>query len=110
MNPAAVDLPAPIAKVIGDVSWHEEGTWDAKTNRYRFKIIPASMPDKSNITGEVWCEPKGDRKVERVAKMNVEVKIFVVGGMVEKRIMEDTRKSYEQAAKFTNEFVKEKGW
>jgi hypothetical protein len=110
LNPPAVDLPAPIAKVIGDVSWREEGTWDSKTKRYRFKIIPASMPDKTTITGEVWCEPKGDKKVERVCKMSVEVKIFMVGGMVEKRIMDDTKKSYEAAAKFTSEFVKEKGW
>ncbi|MGZ3418177.1 MAG: DUF2505 family protein [Polyangiales bacterium] len=110
LNPPAADLPAPIAKVIGDLSWREEGTFDAKSKRYRFKIIPASMPDKTTITGEVYCESKGEKRCERVLKMNVEVKIFMVGGLVEKRIADDTRKSYETAARFTNEYVKEKGW
>jgi len=109
LNPAAMELPGPIAKVIGDVSWREEGTYDAKTKRYRFKIVPASMPDKTHINGEVFCEERGG-KLERVAKMSIEVKVFMVGGMVEKKIMEDTKKSYEAAAKFTGEYVKEKGW
>lgn len=110
LNPPAADLPAPVAKVVGDLSWQEEGSLDPKTKRYRFKITPASLPDKTHISGEVWCEPRGDKKCERIARINVEVKIFMVGGLVEKRIAEDTKKSYEGAVKFTNEFVKEKGW
>ena len=110
LNPPAVDLPAPVAKVIGDLSWVEEGTFDKKTGKYRVKVITGSMPDKTHISGELWCESKGDKKCERIAKMNVEVKIFMVGGIVEKRIGDDMKKSYEAAAKFTNEWVKEKGW
>jgi hypothetical protein len=110
LNPPAVDLPAPVAKVIGDLSWVEEGTFDKKTGKYRVKVITGSMPDKTHISGELWCEPKGDKKCERIAKMSVEVKIFMVGGIVEKRIGDDMKKSYEAAAKFTSEYVKEKGW
>lgn len=110
LNPPPADLPAPVAKVIGDISWHEEGTWDAKTKRYKFKILPASLPDKTHINGEVWCESRGDKKCERVAKTSIEVKVMIVGGMVEKHIAADMKKSYDVAAKFTNDFVKEKGW
>jgi hypothetical protein len=110
LNPPPADLPAPIAKVIGDLSWDEEGTFDTKTKRYRFKVRPASMPDKTSIEGEIWCEPRGEKKCERIAKSNIEVKIFMVGGMVEKRIADDMRKSYEAAVKFTNDYVREKGW
>ena len=38
------------------------------------------------------------------------MKIFIIDGIVEKRIEADMRKSYEAAVKFTNEYVKEKGW
>jgi hypothetical protein len=110
LNPPAADLPGPVAKVVGDLSWHEEGSFDAKTKRYRFKVIPASLPDKTHIEGEIWCEPRGDKKCERIAKTNVEVKVFMVGGLIEKRIIDDMRKSYEAAAKFTGEYVREKGW
>ena len=110
LNPPATDLPGPIAKVVGDLSWIEEGTFDKKTGRYRVKVVTASMPDKTHIAGELWCEPRGDKRCERFAKMNIEVKVFMVGGLVEKRIMEDMKKSYDAAAKFTNEYVREKGW
>jgi hypothetical protein len=110
LNPAVADLPGPIAKVVGDLSWHEEGTFDATTKRYAFQIIPASLPDKSTITGEIWCEPRGPKSVERIARLRAEVKVFMVGGLIEKRIFDDTRKSYEAAARFTSEFVREKGW
>lgn len=110
LNPPPADLPGPIQKVIGDLSWHEEGSFDTKTKRYRFKVIPASLPDKTTIEGEIWCEPRGDKKCERIAKATIEVKVFMVGGLVEKRIIEDMRKSYEAAAKFTGEYVREKGW
>lgn len=110
LNPPPMDLPAAVTKVIGDVSWIEDGTFDKKTGKYRVKVLTSSMPDKTHISGELWCEAKGDKKCERIAKMSVEVKIFMVGGIVEKRIVEDMKKSYEAAAKFTNEYVKEKGW
>jgi hypothetical protein len=109
LNPPPADLPGPVAKVVGDLSWVEEGTYDKKTGRYRFKVTTASMPDKTHIDGEIWCEPKGNG-VERIAKSKVEVKVFMVGGIVEKRILDDMKKSYEVAASFTDRFVKEKGW
>ena len=31
-------------------------------------------------------------------------------GLVEGRVFDDTRKSYETAARFTSEYVREKGW
>lgn len=110
LNPPPADLPGPVAKVIGDLSWHEEGTFDKATKRYKFKVTPASLPEKTTIEGEIWCEPRGDKKCERIAKTNIEVKVFMVGGIVEKRIEADMRKSYDAAAKFTGEYVKEKGW
>jgi Protein of unknown function (DUF2505) len=110
LNPAKMDLPGPIAKVVGDLSWVEEGTYDKKTKRYRFKVTPGSNAEKTRIEGEIWCEDRGPKKVERVAKAIVEVKIFMVGGLIEKRILDDMKKSYDAAAKFTDEFVKEKGW
>jgi hypothetical protein len=110
LNPPPTDLPGPVAKVVGDLSWVEEGSYDKKTHKYKVKVVTASMPDKTRISGENWTEPKGDKKCVRVARFDIEVKVFMVGGIVEKRIAEDMKKSYDAAAKFTNEFVKEKGW
>ena len=56
------------------------------------------------------CEPLGEKKVTRVTEIDLEVKIFMVGGMVEDRIVSDMKDSYAKAAAFTNRYVKEKGY
>jgi Protein of unknown function (DUF2505) len=110
LNPPPADLPGPVAKVVGDLSWVEEGTFDKATKRYRFKITTAALPEKTHISGEVWTEKTGEKTCDRVAKMSVEVKVMLIGSIIEKRIAEDTQKSYATAATFTGTFVRDKGW
>ncbi len=103
-------MPGPVKKLIGDgLGYREEGVFDKKTKRYTVKITPNKMADKMTTTGEMWCEPAGDGKVKRIYKGVVVAKIFGVGGMVEKNIIGDMEKSYEIGAKFTNEYIAEKG-
>lgn len=37
----------------------------------------------------------------------VEVKVFMIGGMVEDKIMGDLKKSFDTSAKYINDYVKE---
>jgi hypothetical protein len=107
VDPPIGDLPGPLKKVIGDrLSYMEEGTFDKKTKRYRFKVTPSTLAEKTKISGEMWCEAKGDRsdkKITRVCRISVEVKVFIVGGMLEERILSDLRVSYDKGTSFTNE-------
>jgi hypothetical protein len=110
IDPPLVGIPGPVKKVIGDkLSYVEEGTFDKKTKRYTFKVVPSTMADKTSTTGELWCESRGDKKCTRVARIKVEVKVFMIGGMVEEKILGDLKTSYDAAAKFTNDYIKEKG-
>jgi len=38
------------------------------------------------------------------------VKVFMVGSLIEDQILNSLRASYDHAAKFTNEYVKAKGY
>jgi hypothetical protein len=110
VEPPTGNLPGPVKKVIGDkLAYTEEGTFDKKTKRYTFKVTPSTMAEKSKISGEMWTEKAGDKKVIRHAKMHVEVKVFMVGGLVEDRILGDLRSSYDKGTAFTNQFIKENG-
>jgi len=110
IEPPITGLPGPAKKVIGDrMSYVEVGTYDKKTGRYSFKVTPSTFPDKVKTEGVMWCEPRGDKKSTRIAKITVEVKIFVVGGMIQDKIASDLRQSYDATASFTNQWVKEKG-
>jgi hypothetical protein len=62
------------------------------------------------ITGSMRCEALGDKRVTRITEVHIDVKIFMIGGMVEDRIVADIKSSYAKAAEFTNVWVKEKGY
>jgi hypothetical protein len=108
VEPKVGDLPGPVKKVLGDrLSYVEEGTLDKKSRRYRIHVVPSALPDKTKIDGEMWCE-KGasDKEVVRHARFTVEVKVLMVGKLVEDRILGDLRKSYEDGTVFTNDYIK----
>jgi hypothetical protein len=106
IDPPLVGLPGPVAKIIGDsFSYVEEGSYDPKTQRYSFKVIPSTMTDKTKTTGESWAESSGGKNI-LCTRLNVEVKIFMVGGMVEEKILKDFRTSFDTAAPFINAFAK----
>lgn len=110
VDPPVGDLPGPVKKVIGDrLAYTEEGTFDKKSKRYSFKVTPSTMADKTKVTGELWAEKVGDKKIRRMCRISVEVKVFMVGGMVEERIMSDLRNSYDNSTAFTNQFIKDNG-
>ena len=107
LDPPVGNLPGPVKKVLGDsFSYTESGTYDPATGRYTFTIAPSTMGDKTKVSGELWCEKIGDKKIARHAKISVEVKVFMVGSLVEDKVMGDLKASYANAAPFTNAFVK----
>ncbi len=110
VDPPVGDLPGPLKKVIGDrLAYTEEGTFDKKAKRYSFKVTPSTMADKTKVSGELWVEKIGDKKIRRLCRISVEVKVFMVGGMVEDRIMQDLRNSYDNSTAYTNQYIKENG-
>lgn len=110
VTPKLGDLPGPLKKVVGDnVSYKEVGKFDKKAKRYNIKIVPNKLGDKLQIEGELWCEPQGDGKCKRIFSAEVKAKIFGVGGLLEKRLIADMEHSYAVGAKFTNEYIAEKG-
>ncbi len=108
VEPPMGNMPGALKKVLGDrLSYVEEGTFDKKTKRYSFKVTPSTLTDKTKVVGELWVEKLGDKKIARLTKISVEVKVFMVGGLVEDRILSDLRDSYDKGTAFTNRYIKE---
>jgi hypothetical protein len=109
IDPPVTGMPGPVKKALGDkFSYVEEGTYDKATHRYTFKITPSIMADKTKTAGELWTEKAGDKKVVRHAKVHIEVKVFMIGGMVEEKLVGDLKESYAQAAVFTQKYLADK--
>lgn len=110
-EPEPKNLPGPVKKVVGDsLGYTEDGTFDRKRKVYSFKTIPAALSDKLKIEGTMRAERLGDKKIARIVEVRVEVKIMLIGGMIEDRIVSDLKASYAKAAEFTNKWVAEKGY
>ena len=110
MEPPMASIPPPAKKLIGDkLRYAEDGYLDKKTGHYHSAITPSTFADKTHVEAELWCEPSpsGDAgKCVRIARVKVEVKVFVVGTMVEEMIMRDLKASYDAEAAFVGEWVK----
>lgn len=110
VDPPVGSLPSALKKVIGDrLSYVEEGVFDKKAKRYAFKVAPSTLADKTTVKGELWCEKAGDGKIVRRCKITIEVKVFMVGSMVEDRIAADLQVSYDKGAAYTNEWLAKNG-
>ena len=103
-----LDAPAAIRKLAGEVTTMEErGSFDSKSKRWRFAMIPDRMADKIRITGETWVEPAGDGKIDRVCSIELSVSIFGIGSLVEKFMAGATTDSYAKQTRFTRAFIAE---
>lgn len=103
------EIPAAIQKVLADLSYTEELVWDKATKKARFKNFPASMGSKIRIEGTIWAEPAGEGRVRRKVDMELEAKIFGIGGMIEKIASQAFKENFEKAAHWTNRWLAEKG-
>ena len=109
-NQPRAEVPPAVKRVLGDrVSFVEQGRFDPARGRWSFQVIPALYADRIRTRGELWLEPRGNRSIERVIDIEVGVKIFAIGSLVEELIEKQTRANYEQAALFTRRWISEKG-
>jgi hypothetical protein len=74
---------------------------------WRWKMTPSTLADKLFTSGVVRAEPLGDSKVRRIAEMNVEAKIFAVGGLIESTAEKQIRDGWDRSAAFMNQWLKD---
>ena len=102
--------PAMIQKALGEkFSYTEDGVWEPSDGKYHFRIIPSTMSEKSTIQGTLWAEPESDGKCVRCCEMEITVRVFGVGKVIESFVEKTTRDSYEVAATETQRWLRDKG-
>lgn len=105
ITPPVAGLPGPVKKIVGDAfSYVEEGSFHKATKRFTFRVQPSVAADKTSTSGEMWCEVVGGKSV-RCSKLKVDVKIFMVGGLVEDLILSNFKSSFDVATDFTNTYT-----
>jgi hypothetical protein len=105
-----VELPAAARKIFGDsVGYIEVGRYDPKLRKYFVQVLPKMAGDKVKSSTEIWAEPLGDKRCERIVAVDNTVKVFGLGTLLEGFIEQQTRDLYARAADFTNRWIRDKG-
>jgi hypothetical protein len=108
--PKVGDLPGPLKKLVeGGVGYRERAVFTKATHKSLTTVEPTVMQGKLQISGTMFTEPAGDSKVRRIYDSSITAKVFGLGGMIEGRIQQDVKASYDKAAEFTNRWIAEKG-
>jgi hypothetical protein len=101
-----MDVPGPVAKLIGPgFRYTEEGSMKKAEGLWSWKMTPSTLADKLFTSGTVRIEPIGADKVRRIAEMNIEAKIFAVGGLIESSAEKQMREGWDRSATYMNKFL-----
>jgi hypothetical protein len=101
-----MEVPGPVQKLIGaNFRYTEEGTMSKSEKIWRWKMTPSTLAEKLFTSGTVRVEPIGDNKVRRIAEMNVEAKIFGVGGLLESSAEKQLREGWDKSAAAMNKWL-----
>lgn len=101
--PSVGELPGPLRKALANgLGYREEGQLFRSESRYSVRVVPASLPQQLDISGELRVVPDG-AGCRRIYDATVNARLFMVGSLLETRLLDDITKSYEVAAAFSRE-------
>lgn len=101
-----MDMPKPVVKLLGDgFSYTEEGTFDRKTGLWKWFMTPAKLADKLRNGGTVTCEKISDDKCRRIATIDIEAKVFGIGGLIESSSEKQMTDGWNKSAAYMNRWI-----
>jgi hypothetical protein len=101
-----VDLPAVVAKIVGDkVGYEEIGDWVRSAGEWRWTLVLAAFGDKVRIVGVMRLVPHGQDHCLRKVEFEVDAKVFGVGKIVENTATKNVRDGWDASAKWINGYL-----
>lgn len=100
------EVPVFIKKLVsGAITYVEKNDYVAADNAMRTVTIPGFAADRITTTGTYRLEPLGPARCKRVWEGVCECRIPLVGGKVEKQLVDEVRESYRRATDFTRKWI-----
>lgn len=107
--PRVGEMPGPLRAILKNgVGYTEHGEFNRAESLYTLKAVSHSLPDKLMLTGEMRVTADGEGRCRRVHMAHAKAKVFGVGGLLEGRVLDGVEKSYNRAAEFTHDWLRER--
>ncbi|MEM6533158.1 MAG: DUF2505 domain-containing protein [Myxococcota bacterium] len=106
VSPRGREIPKPIAKFIGvsRIEYVEKIDYTFGTGSGTWLSVSSFMTEKIDSGGTIEMIAAGE-SVKRIVAGEIKVKVFGLGKTIESFIIEDVKKSYEDAAAFTRDWI-----
>ncbi len=100
------EAPKIIKKLIkGAISYTETNTFTARDNCMQVETIPGFAADKLITRGVYRLEVLGPERVRRIFAAECTCKIPLVGGKIERTIVDEVKNSYRETTDFTRRWL-----
>lgn len=101
-----LDLPAPVAKFLGPrLGYTEHGRFEVATQTWSYDLILSVFSDRIRMGGSMTMAPDGPDRCKRVSKLHCEVKVFGLGGLIERAAEKNMRDGWEKATAWTRQWL-----
>jgi hypothetical protein len=99
-----LELPGPVAKLLGDgFGYTEVGIFDKQTLVWTAVMTPNMSGGKLRGEVVVRAERTGERRCRRICDAVVEAKVFAIGGLIESSLENTMRTGWAAAAAYMNQ-------
>lgn len=100
------EVPGFIKKLVsGAITYVEKNEFSLADNAMRTVTIPGFAADRITTTGTYRLEPLGENRCKRIWEGVCECRIPLLGGKVEKQLVDEVRESYQRATDFTRQWI-----
>lgn len=97
------NMPGPVAKLMGTgFSYAEEGHFNKASQIWRWRLQPSTLADKLRIEGTLRVTSLGDTRMRYSTEIEIEAKVFGIGGLIESVFEKNMREESDAYAVFLN--------
>jgi len=102
------EVPRFLKRIVsGAITYVEKNDFVRADNVMRTVTIPGFAADRLRTTGTYRLEVLGPTQVKRIWEGICECKVPLVGGKIEKHLVEEVRESYRRSTVFTRKWIAE---
>ena len=102
------DVPSALRKLVKNaIAYEERNVFRRSDSAMEVVTVPNFFSEKFTAKGIYRIEAAGSDKVRRVWKASCECRVALVGGKVEKHVVEEVKRSYKATTIFTRKWIAE---
>ena len=103
-----MNVPDIFKRVISDSTYVERDRFDRQKSAMEVVIEPQLMKNKFDMRAVYSVVPIGDARCKRIFEGDVKVSIMILGGQIEKYMVEQLKQSYTDATRITKQWIEKR--